>query len=140
MKPAIKKPLLLASVTLFASVVLGAGLMWFVFDAESPLNRESVVSATREWARLDPFPSSTRNMRLETTGSLFSREFAVEFDAPKADVQKWLSSSPGTSESTPLHQADGSLRFEIKPGGGAQFASIIVSRDGTHVRIRAYWS
>ena len=123
-----------------AFIALGAIVVWLDFGPGSLISRESAIAATREWARLSPLPQSAVNLNIAIKGSMFTREFIIKFEAPSGDVQKWLSSSPGTTQTTPIQQDDGSLRYEIDPGGGAQFAEVTVSKDGTRVRIRAYWS
>ena len=116
------------------------GGCWLFFDIESPLNRNSAFSAVYEWARLEPIPSAAKNISISTTGSMFSREFNLNFDASKADIESWLSISPGTKSVTPEKTVQGDLYFKISPGGGAQGAEVTVSSEGTHVWVHAYWS
>ena len=123
-----------------AFIALSAIVVWLDFGPGSLISRESAIAATREWARLSPLPQSAVNLNIAIKGSMFTREFIIEFEAPSAAVREWLMSSPGTAQAPSFLQDDGSLRYEIAPGGGAQFAEVIVSKDGTNVRIRAYWS
>jgi hypothetical protein len=116
-----------------------AGIWLFCSDS-SPINRASALSVTRVWARLAPYPESAGRKHIEIAGSMFSREFTVEFEASPKDIQNWLKNSPGTKDVVPNHNSNGSLHYQIKPGGGAQFAEIILLNDGTTVRIHTYWS
>jgi len=102
--------------------------------------KSSALSTTYEWARLEPIPESAKDISVESVGSMFSREFRISFSAPVADVNSWLQASSGTNEANPKLRDDGSRVYDVKPGGGAQFAKVIVSKDGTKVRIRTYWS
>lgn len=102
-------------------------------------NYYSALDATREWARVTDFPSSATNIGVDITGSMFTRGFVVTFDAPIADVDNWLAKSPGTSAIAPTI-INGIRKYEIQPGGGAQFAEIEVDENKRSVRIRTYWS
>ena len=97
------------------------------------------LDKTREWARMADFPASATNIDVEITGSMFTREFVVLFDAPAADINNWLAQSAGTAGVTP-ESSNGVRKYAIEPGGGAQFAEIQVDDNENRVRIRTYWS
>ena len=102
-------------------------------------NYYSGLNVTKEWAQLSEFPASATNLTVELSGSIFTREFTVEFDAPLADIEAWLKESPGTSTVTP--EIDGSIRtYPIEPGGGAQHAELELDENSGHVTINSYWS
>lgn len=132
--------LLVLAMTLCAFALLAIVAAWLVLDPESPLDQESAIDTTQEWARLADFPPSTRNVQIDTKGSMFSREFIIEFEASPEDIAQWLRDSPGPSAATPERLDDGSLRYPIDAGGGAQFAEVIHWPSVGKVRIRAYWS
>ena len=102
-------------------------------------NYYSALEATKEWARLNDFPTTAANLTVESEGSMFGREFTVEFDAPLADIETWLNESPGTKSVTP--SVNGKIRkYAIEPGGGAQHAELELDENSGHVRINTYWS
>ena len=99
----------------------------------------SAIEAARKWARLAEFPDSAANVNVFVTGSMFTREFRIEFDAPLSDIERWLSDSPGTSDVEP--DQSGSIRiYSIEPGGGAVFAEVLVDEQSSTVRIHTFWS
>lgn len=127
-------------VAAIVSAVLGlAG--WYLMSPNSPKNRSSAIQATCEWARLNPLPVQDEEVNVTTKGSMFTREFIIEFEAPADRILQWLKESPGTSAafSTSRDKAQ-DTHLEITPGGGAVFAEITVSQNGRHIRVRAYWS
>lgn len=124
----------------FALLILFIAGGWMFLSQNSPINRRSAIKTTQEWARLAPFPSSATNITIEPKGSVFSREFQVSFTSSEEDVRKWLKESPGTSAAVLKSEPDGTTLFKITPGGGAQFAEVILSKDKKTVRIRTYWS
>lgn len=78
-------------------------------------------------------------MTVDIRGSMFTREFVIEFAAPKDDIAAWLNASPGTADA--LLQVDTpSQVISIKPGGGAMFAEVQVDWSSGRVRIRTFWS
>jgi hypothetical protein len=102
------------------------------------LERDSVIAATLEWARLAPFPQSAEKLVVTTEGSMFTRTFRVHFRAPAKEIEQWVQESPGLRESTPTAESGG-LKYVIKPGGGANRAEVIIS-NGEQVSIYASWS
>ena len=79
-------------------------------------------------------------VELHTEGSMFTREFYVTFTAPMADINAWIAASPGTRDVTPEPDGYGSMVYKIKPGGGAQFAEVLVDPKMQTVAIHAFWS
>ena len=126
------------------SVLLGAiliaGGIWLVLDPNSLLNKQSAISTTCEWARLNPPPVPNSQIHVETKGGMFSREFIVTFSGNANDILTWLKASPGTRDKFESAKSPRAAHFEISPGGGAQFAEITISHGGTRVMIPAYWS
>ena len=105
---------------------------WFKSEAER------AMPAILKWGRLEPFPESARDLQVKVSGNMFTRGFRASFTAPQADIEAWLKRSPGTREGLPK---SGPVRvFEIKPGGGAQFARVTVDDRLHRVLIRVYWS
>lgn len=121
---------------LAAAVVIG----FYFFASPERLDRDSAISTTKEWARLDDFPASARILNVETTGSAFTRELTLSFQDTPENIRSWIAASAGPASAEPTIDADGWTVYHYPAGGGAQFAQIRVSPSGTEVRIRAYWS
>jgi hypothetical protein len=121
----------------------GAGLMWLAYSFLSPdssRNRASAIDCTLEWGRLAPLPPSAQQLTVTTHGSMFSREFRTNFVAPPEDIEEWVQCSPGTREAVVTTPSPGVRHFQIKPGGGAEFAEVTVDDTQHSVSIRVYWS
>lgn len=131
-----KRPrrLLLISLILVAAALAAGvgGYFWFTQEPE-------MIRVALEWARMNPIPASAAGVDVDMKGSMFTREFVVQFTAPASDVDAWLLASPGTCSETPTR--DGTVRkYSISPGGGAQFAEVRVDEESCRVTIRTYWS
>ena len=109
------------------------------YFAISWMNYHDGIAATKKWARINEFPASATNIDVEITGSIFTREFVVTFEASIADIDQWLTQTPGTATVTPAIE-NGIRKYTIEPGGGAQYAEIQVDETKQRVRIRAFWS
>ena len=100
----------------------------------------SAIETTLEWARLEPLPVSAINVNVEVIGSVFSRQFRLTFTAEPDVVDAWLKASEGIQDAEKSRHADMLIRYAIHPGGGAQFAQVLVYPNIGQVEIRAYWS
>lgn len=97
------------------------------------------IAASKEWARLDEFPSSAKIIDVVKLGNVFTRGTEVTFTAPLDDIDRWLKHSPGTAGVLPTQS--GTIRhYAIEAGGGAVFAELEVNIATQTVRIYAYWS
>lgn len=138
-----KKPWLLIgcclSIFIFGIIVM-IGAAWLLLSPNSPINRPSVISSTKEWARLADFPATMSDFRIETGGSMFTREFQITFRDSPANIQRWLASSSGPATTSPTTDPSGWLIYNYPAGGGASFSELRVSPSGDEVRIRTYWS
>lgn len=120
--------------------IAGVICAFALFVAYRVWDRQQMVRATREWARLSPFPASAQHFSVQSEGSMFSRAFRVSFTAPVSDIDGWLRESPGTREITPERPSPTTRRFLISPGGGAQHAEVTVDNRTGLVRVYVYWS
>ena len=100
----------------------------------------SAIETTLEWARLAPLPVAKVRVHVEVTGSVFTREFRLTLRAKPDDVDEWLKSSEGIKDARVTTHANMLTKYAILPGGGAQFAQVLVYPKIGEVVIRAYWS
>lgn len=115
-----------------------AGLALIVSPAASA-SEPSAVATAREWARLSPLPVSQDQIAIQLNGSSFSREIRLEFKAKKSSIHDWISNSEGLADAE-ISRMDDWMHYKIKPGGGAQFAKVMVQETSGRVVIHVYWS
>ncbi len=99
----------------------------------------SAVNVSREWARVAELPVPTWWVGVDTRGSAFTREFVLDFNASSEELDAWLAASPGIQDAD-ITESGSQITYSIAPGGGAQFAEVVVDRETGAVRIRTYWS
>jgi hypothetical protein len=136
----VKRALLGCGLLAFLGILIAVVLGYYLFSPNSSLNRKSTIQTVMEWGRLADFPVPPKKLSIQATGSMFTRGFRVRFQAPAAEVEKWLKASPGIGDSALERPTSTTRKYSIRPGGGAQHAEVIVD-DQTHtVMIYVYWS
>ena len=121
-------------------LVAAVGIGWLLLSHDSPINRASAIKATKEWARLADLPSTKSNLRIETSGSSFTRTFTLSFRDSPAAVRAWIALSPGPASVAPSTDSSGRQIYTYPAGGGATFSEVRVSPSGDEVHIEASWS
>lgn len=133
----IRRKMILRCVLAFGTLLLIAATYGYM-NRRSAHDRDA-IHTIRAWARLVELPATARDIRVQTSGSPFTRDFTVTFVAAREDVEAWLHQSPGTTGLTP--RTEGSIqKYDIQPGGGAQHADLEFDPHTGAVKIRAYWS
>ncbi len=125
----------------FLSILLIVSLNFSCIRENTAASKiEEAKKITLAWARLDDYPPQAVFAPPSSEGNSFTREFSIEFSGPRKEIEKWLQASPGIMDAERTVLADRSIRYRIKPGGGAQFAELILSAQKTRVFIHVYWS
>lgn len=102
-------------------------------------DRQSAIDTSLHWARMLPLPDSANNVDVAVEGSIFTREFEIEFQASEEDIKTWLASSPGTAFSPQYSSTEDTKTYKISEPN-AMFAQVQVNWETLTVVIHAYWS
>ena len=102
--------------------------------------QEEMVKITLEWGRLAPLPDHIENFSIHTEGSAFTRSFRASFGSTDEALQKWIEESPGLLDATVEAMDDDKQKFVIMPGGGANYAEVIIDFASNTVQIYVSWS
>ena len=124
---------ILGVISLFLSVAT------FFLSGDGLHPERKPISNALIWARLQPFPQSSRDLAVEIVRSNFTHEFRIHFKAPIADIRKWLEASPGTKEAR-IERNGKWARYQIEPAGGAQFAEVNVDEESESVEVHVFRS
>jgi len=103
-------------------------------------NDKSAVKTVEEWVRLAPISSCDTNPTVETTGSMFTREFLVEFSCDPDELKKWIASSPGLNDARVSKNKGQKQIYTVTPGGGAAAARVEIDQQSNTVYVHTYWS
>lgn len=113
-------------------IVSGIILLLFLFPSNSrdnlnPFRQAEMMQLTLEWGRLAPFSvANAENVSIWTEGNQFTRSFRAKFNASDEDTNSWIKASPGLNEATIEETSDGKKKYVIMPGGGANYAEVII--------------
>jgi len=109
-------------------------------DNQNPDKQAEMIALTLEWARLAPFPITAYNFSIISEGNTFTRSFRASFNAPEADIRKWVAESPGLQDAVIELTPEGEQIFNIQPGGGANKAEITIDYKSCVVEVFVSWS
>ncbi|MFD1605068.1 hypothetical protein ACFSJW_00580 [Flavobacterium artemisiae] len=103
-----------------------------------PWQKEEVIKTTLLWGGLDKLPKNAEFTNMEKRGSMFTRQFIIEFTSKREDIEKWKSLSKRLKNKIPKIKANTEI-FEIYPGeDGAMGGKVEIT--GNNVKINISWS
>ncbi|WP_289658685.1 hypothetical protein [Flavobacterium panacagri] len=102
-----------------------------------PWYREEAIEATLSWGELQKLPKDADITHLEKRGSMFTRQFIIEFTCSDSQIKKWMQESKGFKNSK-IKVKDGTIIYEIHPKKGAYGGRVKIN--GNRVVIDMIWS
>ena len=100
--------------------------------------KKDAIETTQNWGGLSNLPSSIENIKVEQKGSMFTRQFIVEFNANPKEIQKWIINSKRLKNNIPKINYKTEI-YEIHPGEKGAFGGK-VEIEGTKVLINMSWN
>jgi hypothetical protein len=123
---------------LIVTILLILSIMAVGCQGNNVEDQREMTDLVLEWGRLVPVPTSALDFTVKAEGNMFSRSFRASFVAPQADIDSWLSASPGIRNVQPIQVDVDTKKYVIEPGGGANYAEVIVSSG--RVTVYVSWS
>jgi hypothetical protein len=122
---------LLVALTLYIYLQFFSG---YVF----PWDKQEAIQTTTEWGGLAPLPAEMEEIDIEKEGSLFTRQFIIEFTASQEQIQNWIKNSKRLKNNSPEEKALKKI-YNIHPGEVESFGGN-VEIEGNNVKINMSWS
>ena len=114
--------------------------LWGIAPSVKKIGR-GAIETSLTWTRMSPLPESAKNIDVLVEGSMFTREFEVEFEASEEEIKAWLADSPGTAVSYLPRYASAKETISYKiDESEALFAQVTVDWETLTVVIHTYWS
>lgn len=117
-------------------------LVTYIYISNSyvlPWEKEEVIQTTLEWGGLAGLPSEIENLNIEKKGSLFTRQFIIEFEINDSnELNEWIKQSKRLKNNLPKIK-DNKKVYEIYPGENNAMGGKVEIED-TQVRIDMSWS
>ena len=106
-----------------------------------PWERSNAIETTLLWGGLAELPEQTSDLKVQTSGGMFTRTFFLEFSLSERELQQWITNSKRLKELTPTKQTDGTDLYEIYPGeDGAIGGTVLINFQQGNVKIKMAWS
>ena len=138
-----KKIILRILIGIAAVIFLFIGLVIVPYFTNTlmPWERSNAIETTLLWGGLAELPEQANDLKVKTSGGMFTRTFFLEFNLSEPELQQWIRNSKRLKELTPKTQTDGTNLFEIYPGeDGAIGGTVLINFQQGNVKIEMAWS
>jgi len=92
-----------------------------------PWDREEAIEAALSWGKLEKLPKDADITNMEKRGSIFTRQFIIEFTSSESEIKNWILKSKGFKDVKPEIE-NGTKKYEIHPKD--------LKSSGGHVKIK----
>ncbi|WPO77704.1 hypothetical protein [Flavobacterium sp. KACC 22761] len=124
------------------AVILFLGISFFYISCFSsivmPWQKEEAIEAALSWGQLEKLPDDAEFIHIEKRGSMFTRQFIIEFTSSESQIKKWMLKSKGFKKST-LEIKNKTKIFQIHPKELQSYGGK-VEITGNKVLINMSWS
>lgn len=103
-----------------------------------PWDREEAIEAALSWGKLDKLPKDADITNMEKRGSIFTRQFIIEFTSSESEIKNWILKSKGFKGVEPGIK-DGTKIYEIHPKDLQSYGGRVKIKGNT-VYINMSWS
>lgn len=119
------------------TICVGAFIFSLTTNIVMPWDKNESKKSVQVWGGLAEFPVNAENFEYEQRGSMFTRQFIIEFDAPKTEIDDWILKSKGLHQKTPVIDGNSKI-YEVR--GYENSIGGKVEIKNRHVRINMSWS
>lgn len=103
-----------------------------------PWDRDEAIEAALSWGKLDKLPKDADITNMEKRGSIFTRQFIIEFTTSESEIKNWILKSKGFKGVEPEIK-DGTKIYEIHPKNLESYGGRVKIKGNT-VYINMSWS
>lgn len=103
-----------------------------------PWQKEEAIQSVLTWGGLAALPENAKIIEIGKYGSMFTRQFKIEFTSSKAEIEKWILKSKRLKSNTPKFQKETKI-YQIHPGEFDSYGGEVTIKGNT-VFINISWS
>ena len=107
---------LFLSLAIFFVLIIGLFVIPYFANIVMPWQKAKAISADLDWGGLANLPKQSRHISVNMKGSMFTREYIVQFDVDSIDVNDWINHSKRIKDVTPIIEKDGHIKYNVYPG------------------------
>jgi len=105
-----------------------------------PENRQNAIETALKWGGLTALPENARVISIHQKGSMFTREFIVEFICKPEELENWITKSKGLKDLIPLKNDDGWFIYQVNGFEGSIGGKVTIDKSKSKVIIDMSWS
>lgn len=103
-----------------------------------PWQKEDAIKCALSWGQLEKLPQNAEIIDMEKRGSIFTRQFIIEFESSESEIKKWMLRSKGFKNVIPKTLKN-TKTYEIHPKELESYGGK-VEITGNKVLINMSWS
>lgn len=103
-----------------------------------PWQKEDAIKCALSWGQLENLPEKAEIISMEKRGSIFTRQFIIEFESSESEIKKWMQQSKGFQNNIPKIRKNTKV-YEIHPKSLQSYGGR-VEITGNKVLINMSWS
>mgnify|MGYP003576930486 CR=1 FL=1 len=103
-----------------------------------PWQKEDAIKSALSWGHLEKLPENAEIISMEKRGSIFTRQFIIEFTSSESEIKKWMMRSKGFQNISPKLRKNTKV-YEIHPKDLKSYGGK-VEITGRKVLINMSWS
>ncbi len=121
-------------------VLLGMFFLYIIYFSPfvMPWQKEEAIKCALSWGQLEKLPDNAEILSMEKRGSIFTRQFIIEFESSEPEIKKWMEKSKGFENNIPKIRKNTKV-YEIHPKSLQSYGGK-VEITGNKVIINMSWS
>ncbi|WP_433829921.1 hypothetical protein [Flavobacterium anhuiense] len=121
-------------------VLLGVFFLYIIYFSPfvMPWQREDAIKCALSWGQLEKLPDNAEIISMEKRGSIFTRQFIIEFENSESEIKQWMLQSKGFQNNIPKIRKNTKV-YEIHPKSLQSYGGR-VEITGNKVLINMSWS
>ncbi len=122
-------------------LIIGLVVIPYFTSIVMPWDRASAIESTIAWGGLAEIPDAATELSVDKEGSMFTREFIIEFELDTLEMNEWIQNSFRIKNAEPLIESDGTIKYEIYPGeDGALGGTVRINKSNKTIEINMSFS
>ena len=123
---------------IFSGILIFSVYLIFFSNFVMPWEKNEIIKTTLNWGGLNKLPENSEIIKIEKNGSMFTRQFIIEFESSNSEINSWIKNCKNLKNITPKIENNTKV-YEIHPGeDGANGGKVEINKN--IVKINMSWS
>ncbi|MCA4782691.1 hypothetical protein IF125_10545 [Empedobacter stercoris] len=123
---------------IFSVISIFSVYIIFFSNFVMPWERNEIIKTSLNWGGLNEFPKNAEIINIEKKGSMFTRQFIIEFKSSDKEINSWIEKSKRLKNNIPKIENQTKI-YEIYPGEENAFGGKVEIKNNI-VKINMSWS